>query len=107
AVVTEDWSLLGDVLAAYLCLIPGILIMLGIWTALIGWAPRLLTSLGWALVALSAIVVFFGDMLDLPAWMMSLSPFDHLAQIPQDQFELSPFVFLTVLGVLAAILGLI
>lgn len=105
AEVTGDWAILGDVVAAHLGLVPGVLLVLAVCAALYGWVPRLMTPLAWALVALAALVAFFADLLDLPGWFVTLSPFHHLAELPLQDFELAPFLLLIGLAAALAALG--
>lgn len=105
--VTGDWSVLGDAVAAHLGLLPGVLLVLAVSAALYGWLPRLMAPLGWALVALSGIVMFFADLLDLPGWLVNIAPFSHLAELPLQPFDLGSFLVLTGLAVAVAALGLL
>ncbi|MEQ4304248.1 ABC transporter permease [Plantactinospora sp. B6F1] len=105
--VTGDWAIVGDVLAAHLGFLPAILLVLAVCAALYGWAPRLLAPLGWTLVVLAAVVTFFGDLLDLPDWLASLSPFNHLARLPLEEFAITPVLLLTAVAAAATALGLV
>src|SRR5699024_9868549 len=97
AAVTRNWAVLGDALAAHLALLPAVLLVLALGTALLGWLPRALAPVGWAVVALCAVVNFFGELLQLPDWFTALAPFSHLAQVPVEGFDLAPFLVLTLL----------
>lgn len=105
AIVTGEWDLVTDTVLAHLCLMPAILALLGLWAALFGWFPRLLGAVGWAWVALIAIAAIFADLLDLPEELVALSPLSHLAQVPQEKFEVVPFVTLLILAVALMVLG--
>lgn len=104
--VTGDWSLVADVLAAHVALLPGVLLVLAVCAALVGWAPRLMAPIGWVLVALSAVVNFFGELLSLPDWLLALSPFSHLAGVPVEPFEALPVLLILGLAAALATLGL-
>lgn len=101
--VTGDWSLTRAIVAAHLNAVPAVLLVLGVCGALLGWAPRALAPIGWALVALMGVVAFFGDLLDLPGWLRDLSPLEHLAQYPVEAFAATPFA--AILGVAAVFAG--
>ncbi|USQ79217.1 hypothetical protein NF556_16580 [Ornithinimicrobium faecis] len=107
AAVTGDWSLVGGVLASHVVLLPGVLLVLAVCAALAGWAPRLMAPIGWVLVALSAVVNFFGELLSLPDWLVALSPFSHLAGVPVEPFEVLPFLVVLVLAVAVSALALV
>ena len=56
-------------------------------------APRL-AQLAWAPLVVASIVSMFGKALDLPAWLMGLSPYHHVPSLPAAQFNLVPVVLL-------------
>ena len=107
ALVTGDVALIGEVLVAHLALVPAPLLVLGVVTALFGWVPRLMAPLGWLLVALTAVVTLFGEMLDLPGWVLGLSPMHHLAEVPVEPFAAGPFLLVAVVAGVGAGLGLL
>src|SRR5690625_113193 len=99
-VVTGDWSLVGAGLTSHIALLPAVLALLALWTLLLGWLPQLLAPLGWAAVAFVAVMALFAELLNLPQWLISASPFDHLAQVPQEAFAFTPAVILVIIAAL-------
>ena len=89
---TDALPLLGAAAAQ----LPAVAVLLGLAALLIGLRPRL-APLAWAAFAFSAVMAFFGPLLDLPEWVIEASPYTHLPQLPQE-----PAQFLTY-GVLTAI----
>lgn len=77
--------------------VPAVLIVLGLAFALYAWAPRWL-SLAWVPVIYGGITQLFGEMLNLPEWAMSLSPFHATPQYPADSIEALPLVIQTAIG---------
>ena len=57
-----------------------------------------MTGLAWAAVALVAMQVMLGQLLGLPDAVQALSPFEHLAAVPVDDFAVVPFVLLLVIA---------
>ena len=47
----------------------------------------------------------FGGLMNLPQWMIDLSPYVHLSQLPGGSFAMTPSVVMTALAVLAVIAG--
>jgi polyether ionophore transport system permease protein len=41
-------------------------------------------SLGWAVLVLFVTVGLIGELLQLPAWVIGVSPFDHIAKVPSE-----------------------
>lgn len=106
-VVTGDGGILAGVIASHVALVAAALLVLGVCVALFGWAPRLLAPVGWALVALTAVVTVFSALLGLPGWVRVLSPLDHLAEVPVESFEPLPFLAVIAVGLLGIGIGLI
>jgi ABC-2 type transport system permease protein len=63
------------------------------------WAP-----LGWGVLVLFATLGEVGELLDLPTWVLDLSPYTHAPRMPLAGFEAGPAVVLSALA--AALLGL-
>ncbi|TDE45180.1 ABC transporter permease [Nonomuraea mesophila] len=89
--------------AAVLARIPEILFLLGVAATLFGLAPRG-AALAWAVLALGAVIRFWGA--DLPGWARGLSPFDHIPRMPVEDFSLAPLVMLTALAACLLLIGL-
>lgn len=106
AAVTGQASLIGDVVLAHLTTAPAVLVVLGLTAGFFGVLPRLMTLVGWLAVAVIALVDLFAEMLDLPEWFRALSPLWHLATIPVEDFETTPFVILLGIAVAIAVIGL-
>lgn len=68
---------------------------------LYGVAPRLLV-VAWLPLVLAVVVVVFGDVLRIPQWVQDLSPFEHLALTPAEDFRWLPVL---VVGLVAAALS--
>lgn len=107
ASVTGDWSLLASTLLAHLNLIPAVLVVVGVCAVLFGWVPRLLSPIGWLLVAIMVFVGNFAALLNVPDWVVSLSPLSHPARIPVEAFTVAPLVILAVLTVVGLLVGLL
>jgi ABC-2 type transport system permease protein len=105
--VTGTWSAVADSTLAHLNMVPPTLVVIGVVAALFGWAPRLLVVVGWALVGLIIFVGVFASLVDLPQWVLDLSPFSHPAQLPVEDFSLLPLVWLTLLAAAGVAIGLV
>lgn len=71
----------GQLLPAALATAPAVLVCVGLTVCLFGLVPRW-TPLAWALLAAFVLLGEFGALLELPGWVMGLSPFDHLGSLP-------------------------
>ncbi len=58
-----------------------------------GWAP-----FGWLLIVVFAVLGQIGELLDLPSWVLDLSPYRHAPRMPLAGFDLVPAVVLTMIA---------
>ena len=65
----------------------------------------LVAMLAWAGLLVAWVVLVFGDVLDLPQWFQDLSPFEHLALVPLQDFRLAPFLVLSALASALSVTG--
>ncbi|MEZ5095352.1 MAG: hypothetical protein R2731_04095 [Nocardioides sp.] len=80
-----------------------VLVLAAVARALHGWLPWL-AWLSWLGLAFAAVVVLFGEVLDLPQWLQDISPFEHVALVPAASFEWAPVLILAgLVGVLSAV----
>lgn len=107
ALSTGEWSFFAETALAHVNLIPAVLLVLGVCAVLHGWAPALLAPVGWTLVALMVLVGNFAALLDLPGWLLQLSPLSHPAQVPVEDVDAVPLVILGCLAVGGVLLGLL
>lgn len=96
---------LGEIPAASLAYLPAILFFGALAAALFGLLPRF-TVLAWVLTAWTAVVLFLGELLDLPDWARGLSPLWHAPAVPDADLDPVPLVVLVVLVVLLTVIGL-
>ncbi|WP_375000589.1 ABC transporter permease [Aeromicrobium sp. CTD01-1L150] len=89
AVVLDDGSQVVRMTGAVLAYAPAVLVLSGLTRLAYGIAPRAAT-LGWLGLAFCAVVVFFGDALQMPDWLKDVSPFTHLAMVPVESFAVGP-----------------
>jgi ABC-2 type transport system permease protein len=103
AAATSD-AKLGAVLAAAVSAWPAVLVCVGLTLAFFGVLPRA-SLLGWALLAVFLLVGEFGALLNLPRWVLGLSPFDHLGRLPGGDPDAAGLVGLLVVAAVAVGLG--
>jgi ABC-2 type transport system permease protein len=93
ALVLNDWSQIPTMLEAGLTMTAGVAVLGAIAFLLCASAPRL-AQLAWAPLVVASIVSMFGKALDLPTWLMGLSPYHYVPSLPAAQFSLVPVVLL-------------
>nr|WP_217635461.1 ABC transporter permease [Evansella caseinilytica] len=90
----NDSSLIGDLVAAGLLYTPAIWLTIGVAVALIGFIPRA-ASYSWAVLVFAILAIYLGGALQLPEWVMNLSPFQHIARYPAEDFQWTSLFWLT------------
>ena len=95
ALVAGDAAQVPRLVGASLVTVPGVLVFVGIASALFGLVPRAALAT-WAALAVVFVVAFFGELVRLPQWARDLSPFTHLPALPAEPLQWGP-----VLAVLA------
>jgi ABC-2 type transport system permease protein len=61
-------------------------------------------QLGWAVIAWVFVVGMLGQLLDLPSWLIDLSPYAHLPLVPGQTATPGPLIVLV--AVAAALTGI-
>jgi ABC-2 type transport system permease protein len=107
-VLGDTPTLLRDLIGAALIQLPAIAVLGGAVVAAIMFLPRWSVGLSWALVVLSIFVgPMFGPSLQLPAWLLDLSPFTHVPNAPAVAVTVAPILGLALASVLLAVAGVI
>lgn len=92
----------GGAMGAMLVQLPATLVIGGVAVALFGLLPRL-TGLAWAALLVALLLGQLGELLQLPRWVMNISPYTHVPQVPVVAVSWPPLLALTlVAGVLIA-----
>ncbi len=89
---------LGATLGASLATLPAVWLVVGLAAVLAGAAPRF-APVAWALLLVSFVIGELGRTIGLPQWVIDLSPFAHLSQLPGGDFEALPAAALTAVAV--------
>ena len=79
--------------------------MVGIATAVIGFAPRLV-DLAWGFLAAFFVIGLLGVILRLPDWVQELSPFQRTPALPAADVAVLPLAVLTGLAAVLIFGGL-
>ena len=97
------WRQVPRLTAAALVYAPAVWVLVAVAAALFGLAPRW-TAGAWVALAVCFVIAMFGPLLDLPAWLVGLSPFQRTPAVPADPLRAAPPVALAALaaGLVAA-----
>jgi ABC-2 type transport system permease protein len=97
AVVINDPGQIPRLLGAAVAFAPALWVLVGVAVLLFGLFPRA-TVAAWGALAFCAVVGFLGQLLQLPDWVVKLSPFQHVPAMPADEFSALPVVVLTAIA---------
>lgn len=95
-----------DVTASHMAYAPALLVVLAIAGLAYGVVPGA-TGLAWAVVGYCFFMGFFAPVLDMPRWLVTLSPMEHIPRIPLEEFTASPMLALTVVALAVSAAGLV
>jgi ABC-2 type transport system permease protein len=90
-----------------LATLPLVTLFGGIAVLAFGTVPRLTVAVPVTAAVLAYLLDLIGPLLDLPQWALDLSPFAWLPRPPAEPFELAPAVVMTLLGLAAAVVGVL
>lgn len=105
AVRSGDPGELPRLLGAQLASLPAVLVVGGLAVALFGLVPRA-ASLAWAALGGCFFIGILGPILELPDWVMDLSPFTHVPKVPSADLSAGPLIWLTVVAATLVAVGL-
>lgn len=86
--------------------VPAILVMLGFSVVLFGVLPRLYTPLTWSSLGACLIIYQLGPVLNLPRWLVNVSPFAHTPPVPADSINFVPLCIMTTVALGLLTVGL-
>ena len=97
ALVLGEVAKIGELTAAGLVMVPAMWLLAGATLLVYGLLPRWSLA-AWALVAWVFVAAMFGILLDLPQWLLNLSPFQHVPALPASSMSWLPLVVLTAIA---------
>jgi ABC-2 type transport system permease protein len=105
AFVLGEAARIGELTAAGLVMVPAMWLLAGATLLVYGLLPRWALA-AWALVAWVFVAAMFGILLDLPQWLLNLSPFQHVPALPAAPMSWLPIVALTAIAAALLAAGL-
>ncbi|GLW33513.1 ABC transporter permease [Actinoplanes regularis] len=87
----------GPVLGASLAQLPAVWVLGSVAVLLIGVLPRF-AGVAWGAVAVCLLLLLFGELVEFPQWVMDVSPFTHVPQLPGADFTVVPEMVLVLIA---------
>ncbi len=104
-VVSGDAGGFPRIVIAALVLVPAMLVLGGVTMLLYGLTARW-SPIAWGVFAWTLVAGLFGTVLELPQWVLNLSPYQHVPALPAAPFEWLPIALLLFVAVIFAMAGL-
>ena len=105
ALSTGDLGELPRLVAASLAHLPAMWVLGGIAALVFGLAPRAV-MLVWGAFALCFFLAMFGELLDVPGWLIDVSPYSHIPDVPATELTPAPLIVLTLIAAALIAAGL-
>jgi ABC-2 type transport system permease protein len=86
AIAGGDAGQIGRLTGASAAYVPAVWVVCGLTFAVFGLIPRA-GAAAWGALALFVVIGLFGRLLELPGWLMDVSPFEHVPQMPVAGFS--------------------
>jgi polyether ionophore transport system permease protein len=106
AAVTGDAGVIPRAFGAALAYAPAIWVLVGLTMFLIGFVPRAAAA-SWGFLTVCFVIGMLGQLLDLPAWVEDISPFQHVPQLPAADLSVGQLLVLTAAAVGLTAAGLV
>lgn len=106
AINSDDAGRLPRLLAAGLAPVPAVWVVIGAAVALFGLVPRAVVA-AWGVLGACVLLTVLGPLLSLPGWVLDLSPFEHVPQLPGGDFSAAPLVWLCAVAAALTAVGML
>lgn len=87
--------------------LPASALFLGIGALLVAAAPRFGVGAAYALVSCAFVWELVGSLLDVPSWLLGVSPFHQVGLVPAAPFKAVPAAIMVAIGVAASVGALV
>ena len=108
-IISNDiWNQTWNMGLAILVGVPALSVFVGFAVVLFGLLPRLYAPLVWSSLGACLVIYQLGAVLDLPQWVVNISPFTHTPAVPAESVNFTPLWIMTgvAIGLLAVGLAL-
>jgi ABC-2 type transport system permease protein len=97
----------ADAFAAVLNTVPMIIVLAGLCVLVFGVAPRLTVAVGASAAVGAYVLELVGPLLRWPEWLVGISPFHHLEDVPVDPFGLPAALAMVAIGAALTVAGML
>jgi ABC-2 type transport system permease protein len=105
AINSDDPAQLPRLLLAGIAPVPAVWVLVGLTAALFGLAPRAAPA-AWGALGACFLLSLLGPLLGLPEWVLDVSPFAHVPELPAADFSAVPLLALTAVAAALVAVGI-
>ena len=105
AINSHDAGQLPRLLLAGVVPAPAVWVVVGATVALFGLVPRAAVA-AWGVLGACVLLSVLGPLLGLPDWVLDLSPFQHVPQLPAADFSAGPLLALSAVAAALTAVGM-
>ncbi|WP_213813906.1 ABC transporter permease [Glaciihabitans sp. dw_435] len=98
----DDTAHIGDATVAAAAQLPAALTYLGVLALVFAALPTATVALGWAVLAVGAVLGIFGGIIGAPRWVRDVSPFSHIAALSGNSVAWNGGLWMVVIAAAAA-----
>jgi ABC-2 type transport system permease protein len=91
---------------AALSQLPSALVLAAVAIGLLGLRPRACVAGAWTALGLVVVIDLFGQVLQLPQWVLDISPFTHAPRLPGGTVSAGPLLWLGLIALACSAAGL-
>jgi ABC-2 type transport system permease protein len=106
ALGSHDAGQIPRLTGAALADLPAVWVLGAVVAALFGLLPRA-TSLAWAFLGACVLIWLLGPLLDVPSWLLDISPYQHVPAVPAETADAGPLFALTAVAAALIVAGLL
>ncbi|MDQ0154704.1 ABC transporter permease [Robertmurraya andreesenii] len=104
--VMETPLSLWEITKAGIVWVPAEFFFIGILAILIGWLPRW-TAIIWGYLVFSFFVSYFGQMMDIPEFIINLDIFSYIPKVPIEEWKWGTIILIKLLALFMIVIGFI
>jgi ABC-2 type transport system permease protein len=106
ALGSHDAAQIPRLTGAALAELPAVWVLGALVAALFGVLPRAVSA-AWAALGACALIWLLGPLLDVPGWVLDISPFEHVPGVPAASLDAGPLLALTAIAAALTAAGLV
>ena len=107
AVLADARVTAADAFSAMANTLPAIAVFVGIAVLVFGLLPRLTVPVTAGAAVVAYVLELVGPLLEWPEWVLDVSPFHHLEQVPVDSMDVPAALVMTGIGAVLTIAGIL